>query len=199
MILDGSWSVVFRRRLLPAPISLQCPSPNDNVPNPFASQYQRQRDIVTWTVAGNCLLLFGGSLVTLLWPRPSAPRSEVTVVRAFRISALRIGAGVMGLLGSFATLSAVLTLAGGAVALATMRDAQTARDITRGTRRACSRPLQSARLAVAAIVCGVFEVMCFIVIDASVVPRVLQVDASCETYSDSNCALYFSEGFARDM
>lgn len=132
-------------------------------------------------------------------PRPSVSPSEVSAVRAFRISALRIAAGVLGLLGSFATVSSILSLAGGAVAFVVMRDAQTVGDIARGTRKTCSRPLHSARLAVAAVVIGLIEVTSFVVVDATVIPRVLQVDATCETYSDSNCAYYFSEGYARDM
>lgn len=83
-------------------------------------------------------------------PSPPLPPPPSTLIRSV---------GLAGTLASFALLSSVLTLAGGAVAVATMPGLEAAAQVARGRRLACSSPRHSANLAIAATVFGVLE--CF--------------------------------------
>jgi len=73
--------------------------------------------------------------------------SEATVLFAFRISILRVIIGVIGLVSSFAFVSSILTMAGGAVAVATMRSLKFAIEVVGGRIVACSQPMHGANLA----------------------------------------------------
>lgn len=73
--------------------------------------------------------------------------SEANVIFAHRISILRVIIGVIGVVSSLASLSSILTMAGGAVGVATMRNLQFAVDIVRGRMMACSQPNHGANLA----------------------------------------------------
>ena len=158
-------------------------------------------------VAALCSLLVGGSILTFICLRAFAPgaselsTAEATVIFMFRLSALRIIIGLIGVVASFATVSSTLTLASGAVCVATMRDLKSSIEISHGRSPACSHPVHAVNLSIAAIVIGLAELICSVILYVLVLPNFYDISFCVSTayYYDSGCSYYYSESYAEIM
>lgn len=103
----------------------------------------------------------------------SISRTEALVRLAFRVGILQVFIGVVGILGSFAFFSSILTLACGAVALVTMRSQKISTGVSDGRIRSCSKPIHSGNLAIAALVFGASELVTFATLDGVWIPFLL--------------------------
>lgn len=121
--------------------------------------------------------------------------ADASVNLLYRLGVLRVIVGVCGLIGSTATLSSSLLVAGGAAACTSLRDLKTAEDVAQGRREACcgARPLRSANLAIAGIIFGLLDVSIAVAV-VVILPRWRGFGAECERFVDCDVAL--SEGFA---
>lgn len=103
--------------------------------------------------------MFGG----IAWARSfiykSMALSAADAVYCYRIGFLRVGLGIMGVVLSFAFLSSIFSIAGGAVTIATMRSLDDATAITQNKKRSWTNPARGAYLAIAAILVGVAELL----------------------------------------
>lgn len=112
----------------------------------------------TNAVAAICSLVAGGGLLIFILIRAFHPAAkslssaEANVIFCSRVGVLQIFIGIAGLASAFTTLSSILTLCGGAVAVATMKNLSFASDIANHRAAACSHPLHAANLAIAGIV-----------------------------------------------
>ena len=113
----------------------------------------------------------------------------------YRVGVLRVIVGVCGLIGSTATLSSALLVAGGAAACTSLRDLKTAEAVAQGRREACcgARPLRSANLAIAGIIFGLLDVSIAVAV-VVILPRWRGFGTECERFVD--CYVALSEGFA---
>ena len=153
--------------------------------------------------AAICGVLVGGSLLLFIVFRLAACQStvlssaEANVVFCFRVGILQILVGIAGLLGSFATVSSVLMLAGGSTVAATMKDLKSAIDISKGRLSACSAPFHAANLAIAGIVFGIIDAVTGVILSTELIPIIFSVPDSCRAgsnnYSPSFCLSYYSE------
>ena len=81
--------------------------------------------------------------------------------------------GVVGILASFSILCSVLTLASGAVLVATMGSFNDAQAIALGRKAACSAPHHGMNLAIAALVFGLLELIGYVTLYAELVALVI--------------------------
>ena len=176
----------------------QCPAPITT----YAEQSRSTEVAVTAAVAAVSAVAVCGAIAAFVYLRYSSiskagvPAAEATLRFAFRVSALRLGVGVVAAVSSFAFLSSVLTIASAGVALAMLRDLPAAKQTSSGlVRGACSHPLHAANLAIAAAVFCVLDLVAFGVLDVLVVPDLWPtlVNGSYLYY------YYYSASFARSQ
>lgn len=82
----------------------------------------------------------------------------------------------MGIFASFSFLCSVLTLASGAVLVATMGSFNDAQAIALGRKAACSAPHHAMNLAIAALVFGLLELIGYVTLYAELVAFVIIED-----------------------
>ena len=95
--------------------------------------------------------------------------AEASTLFSFRMSVLRIILGAIGSFSSFAIITSILTLASGAIGVATLKSLEHASAVSHGRMASCSQPLHAANLAIAAIAFAVFEMILYSVIFSLVV------------------------------
>ncbi len=111
----------------------------------------------------------------------------------YRVGALRVVVGLFGLIGSTAFISSLLTMSGGAIAVATMKDLAMATEVAQGRKRACSKPVYGANLAIAGITFGLIDIAISVAV-LKVLPEWTGFDVFCAKYAF--CTRAFSNGFA---
>lgn len=173
--------------------STQCPVPVTS----YAEQFRTNEQTATTAVAVVSAVFVCGSLAVLYFWRPTSRSSpaEKTVGYLVRFNLLRLLLCAVGLSFSFAFISSALSAVSAGIALAGMRDLQTAVDLSFGRlRSSCSHPLNAANLAVAAIVFSLLEIVMFSVLDFVTVPDLWPtLITSQKTYDE----YYYSASFAR--
>jgi hypothetical protein len=124
------------------------------------------------------------------------PPADSAMRVLYRIGAMRVVVGVFGLVGSTALLSSLLTMSGGAVAVATMKNLTLATEVTQGRQKACSKPVYGANLAIASIVFGLIDAAISLLL-LKFIPDLPGFDGFCEKHAI--CADALSERFAVPM
>lgn len=112
----------------------------------------------------SCSLLVLGAVPAFYFLRtraaatsPESRNPEVAALFAWRIGVVCIIFGSLSLGGTFAFVSSILTLCGGAITVSTMRSFKSASRIVGGRSRNCSHPLHGANLSIAAAVFSIAE------------------------------------------
>lgn len=172
---------------------MQCPAHVTT----YAEQYRAKEETATTVVAVVSSVLVCGYLSVLFF-RPSTTHSspaENSIAYLFRVNVLRLLLGIASLSLSFSFLSSALSVASSGLALAALRDVQTAVDISHGRlQSSCSHPLRAANLGVAAAFFSLFDLVVFGVLDFVIVPDLWPTLTSSQKAYDE---YYYSASFAR--
>lgn len=146
-------------------------------------------------------MFIGVGLVVILYRRLYANPPDIIAIATaniqfiFRIGILQAVMGLFGLLFSFSFITSLLTMSCGIVVFSTMRNLKSANEISRGRKAACSLPLHSANLALAAVVFGVFELIVACALHVLLVPNIYSQDTWCKGSASTwvSCKYYFDD------